>query len=838
MPRLDEETDTDPSRANEASPAQRAGRLARLLPPLLVVGLCLLVFWPVLNHEFVSWDDGFHVYENPALNPVTASKARLFWDKPHDFPLTYTLWALQARLAPRVGHEAGRGRLQPRLFHAVNLLLHVLNALMVYAILRMVLASGLGGRRSDRAERDGPAPAARQLAATVGALLFAAHPLQVEPVAWISALKDVLSGFFALLAVLLYLVGAGMGAARHPNNGGRRPRLLGPAATIAFVLALLAKPTAVVTPFIAWGLAYAGGAGARRPAGDPAVERAAETRLWRRDLIWLLAVATAMFLPLAAAFWRPQWFLGCWLLMLIPVIGLGAPRRKCTNASGSATAGRARLGWLPAGWLLLAVPLSLMSKAGQPDTAITFVTPLWWRPAIALDAVAFYLYKLFVPLFYGPDYGRSPLAVLGAARSLLLAEAVAVGGLGFLLWRSRKRAGWLAAAALVFVLGVAPELGFVPFGFQDISTVADRYLYLAMVGAALGAAGAAAWIRPARFRNVACFAALGLLAVRSFSQVRVWHDTITLFEHGLRGNPDSYASHNNLGKAFVEQRNDLAGALQHYSQALRARPNDHVARNNIGLALAKQGRVDEAVAAFQAALAKKADYADAHNNLGTAWSQKGEVVLAIKHWERALALDPLLAETHNNLGHALAGQGRLEEAVRHYREALRLNPYYAKAFDNLGVALFRRNQPQAAIAQYDAALRANPGYAEAYNNKGLALAGLGRLDEAVACYREALRLDPELLVCRNNLGNALLAQEKFAEAAACYREALRRQPDNAEALNNLGVLFARQGQPQRAVAYFSKALAARPGYRDAERNLALARRQLGTNAAPDAVPPR
>jgi tetratricopeptide (TPR) repeat protein len=557
--------------------------------------------------------------------------------------------------------------LDPALFHSLNLLLHLLSVLVVWRLLCLLLSRTLPEAQSP-ATRQAPAQVA--WVAGGGALLFAVHPVQVEAVAWVTV-KDVLCGFLAYVAIWQYLrYASGSGAAPVSGQSARRQasRALGSywLATGAFMLALLAKPTAVVVPIVAWLLDVWG--------------------------------------------WPQTW----------------RTRRPAVLA-----------------WLVVAGLWGLFTSQVQPATTFDFLSPLWARPLIVGDAVTFYLYKLGVPLWLGPDYGRSPEVML-AQRWLWLTGLVPWVVAGW-LWYRRARVPWLVAAAGVFVAGLLPMLGLVPFAFQGYSTVADRYLYIAMLGPAIALAWGLAQVRR-RWLTVSCVVVLGVWGLRSAWQTPYWHDTVTLFEHALTVHPGSSLAHNNLGMALAAQ-NRLPEAVHHYTAALRFRPQNAEAHNNLGNALSRQGKTQEAMAQYTA----------------------------------ALHLQPSFAEAHNNLGAALASQGRVTEAIQHYTEALRLQPAYARAHYNLGNALMSQGKVQDAIPQYMAALRLQPALAEAQGNLGVALASQGRLAEAIPYYTEALRLQPRSVKAHYNLGVALASQGRVAEARQHFAAVLRLDPTHAAA---------------------------------------------------------
>jgi tetratricopeptide (TPR) repeat protein len=162
----------------------------------------------------------------------------------------------------------------------------------------------------------------------------------------------------------------------------------------------------------------------------------------------------------------------------------------------------------------------------------------------------------------------------------------------------------------VFVLGVAPVLGFVPFDFQHFSTVADHYLYFSMFGPALAAAYAldASGQRGRNGRPGAgrlawgCGAAvLAALGVRTAFQTTHWRDTVALFEHAVRVSPRNAMAYTNLGEAYSRAMR-FDDALRAYQRAAEADPAAAPTRSNYASALAGAGRFDEAEAEYRAAM--------------------------------------------------------------------------------------------------------------------------------------------------------------------------------------------------------------------------------------------
>ena len=193
----------------------------------------LLVFGPVAGYEFLSYDDGLHVYENEHVVNFSTDNLIYFWKNAHKglyIPISYNLWALQAKFsqyfpAKQINSVSGEDILNPAIFHTTNLLLHALSTIIVFLIIRKLIQ--------------------HDLPAGVGALFFAIHPVQVEAVAWISELKGCLSSLFSLLAIWQYIC-----LSKIFSAGNQKKQIHYILATVFFLFALFSKPAAVVVPFI------------------------------------------------------------------------------------------------------------------------------------------------------------------------------------------------------------------------------------------------------------------------------------------------------------------------------------------------------------------------------------------------------------------------------------------------------------------------------------------------------------------------------------------------------------------------------------------------------------
>jgi protein O-mannosyl-transferase len=173
------------------------------------------------------------------------------------------------------------------------------------------------------------------------------------------------------------------------------------------------------------------------------------------------------------------------------------------------------------------------------------------------------------------------------------------------------------------------------------------------------------------------------LSMTAYARNMVWSDEVTLWEDVVKKSPDKIRPHYNLGTAYQEQGR-LDEAVKEYQTAINLQPDLVEPHYNLGLVYRTQGRLDEAVSEYQTAVKLRPDHADAHNNLGVVYQKQGRLYDAIKEYRTAINLQPDHAKAHNNLGTAYYDQGHLDDAIKEYQIAINLA--YADARSNLALA--------------------------------------------------------------------------------------------------------------------------------------------------------
>ncbi len=441
-------------------------------------------------------------------------------------------------------------------------------------------------------------------------------------------------------------------------------------------------------------------------------------------------------------------------------------------------------------WLMLTVPVIWVTQLAQAEPDHVFVPSLWQRLLVSGDTFSFYLYKLVWPLSLGPDYGRTPQLVLGHGW-IYFTGLLPYAALVALLCKATRP---LLAAVGVFVVTLLPVAGVMPFVFQQISTVADRYLYLAMLGPALGLAWLLSKCRARAVWGLA-LVALTLFGLKSMLQVPHWQDPLAFYEQALRVNPRSWTSYNNLGNLKADM-----------------------------------GQPEEAVAAYEKAVAVDPDYADAYNNLGVTRARLGQQEEAINAFRRALELNPYFVDAYINLADLFKGSGQGEKAIELYQWAISAEPSSLKAYRSLCALYHEFHNNSEAAACYNKLLELEPGSAETYNNLGTVYKDLNRDAEAVDAYRQALSIRPESAEVYNNLGFLYAAEHKYLLAIPLYEKAVEFFPSHPKPMHNLGLTYEALGRHEEAIAWLQKAIVAdgsfAPAFNDLSR-IYLAMKQFG-----------
>jgi tetratricopeptide (TPR) repeat protein len=288
-----------------------------------------------------------------------------------------------------------------------------------------------------------------------------------------------------------------------------------------------------------------------------------------------------------------------------------------------------------------------------------------------------------------------------------------LGALSFAAWTVRERHPWFAFGWAWFVITLLPVIGIVQVGMQ---AMADRYMYVPLIGLTLCAADFNLPRASARPLAAIIIATLGILAWR---QTHVWHDGETLFRHALAVTHDNFIAHDNLG-VELDARGQHDEALKQYREALRIEPGDRNAEQNYAQAsfqkgerLFGEGKPNEALASFQEGFRYRPRNALARTYAGLIRNQLHQPEKAIPEFRMALDIDLTQARAWMGLGVAYAWTGQPNEAAHAFSETVRLDSKNVEAYYDLGLVLAALEQYDEAIRAFDDALKLNPRFGPA-----------------------------------------------------------------------------------------------------------------------------
>jgi len=588
--------------------------------PVLVGLITFVAFLPALRAGFVTWDDNRNFLDNPAYRGLGPTQLHWMWTSfhmGHYVPLTWMTLGLDYEL----------WGMNPAGYHFQNLLLHTVNAVLVYVLARRVLELALGP--PDDAGRPRLAGSA-----AIAALLFAVHPLRVESVAWITERRDVLSLALCLTSVLLYL--------RYVRDGASaRGWYL--VSLLAFVGALLSKATSVSLPAV---FAILNLYPLRRVGGTAGFWSAPSRRVYLELLPFVVLAAAASLLSIVALEPPAQLSLGAKLA--VSAYSLTSYLVKTVAPVGLA-------------------PLYEMPKSVDPTASrylvsyavVAVVSILAWVarrrfPGATTAWLAFFVVVL--PMLgivqNGPQIAADRYTYHAAP-----ALAILVGG-AFALWRGASAVvRGLAATAVIALLTVTTwrQTGI----WRNSETM---------------------------WRQVLSVDSTSSIAQIAMGDLLIAQDRVDeAAEHYARGvelDPTFAIGFNNLGVVLARQ-GKLVEATERYAHAISLRPSYSDAHNNWGIALSQQGDYPGAIEHFRQAIALDPRNADAEVNLGNTFVRQQRPDAALEHYARAASIRPSDVDAYFNWGVALAQLGKLPEAIEQFRRVLAIQPAHAEARDYL-----------------------------------------------------------------------------------------------------------------------------------------------------------
>ena len=656
-----------------------------LFVALLVV--TLVAYYPAW-HGGVLWDDDAHITRADLQSPD--GLWRIWFDvgaTQQYYPVTHSaFWILH-----RLFGDVTLG------YHLANIGLHATSAFLFSCILRRLAVPG----------------------AVLAAFIFALHPVHVESVAWITELKNTLSGVLYLGAAVAYL--------KFDASRRRQSWVL---AFVFFAFALLSKtvtatlPAALLVvfwwqrgqlrwredvapllPFFALGVA-----GGVVTAWVERTHIGAEGAAFDFSFVERLLIAgRAIWFYLGKIFWPsnlvfiyPRWNISLveWWQYLFPL------------ATGLLLAG---LWWY-------------RTRSRAPLAALLlFIGTL--APALGFVNVYPFVFSFVADHF---QY----LASLG------IIALISAGGTS--LVERRGVAPALAAGLAVVIVGTSAVLTW----SQSRQYVDGETLYRAT----LLRNPSSPMVRNNFGELLRKRAGLGN------PDRHLLEEAESQFREALRLRPDDFPqAHNNLGTTLLAL-DRFDEAIGQYRNALALRPNDRVIQGNLSLAWTKKanalqaaGRLDETIAACREALRMNPDFVEAHGLLADALAGQRSFEEAIPHYRAFIKARPGDVNAWTGLGVASVLSGRGDDAIAAFRSAAAAEPGVSRLRQNLARALLDSGRMSEAEEEARAAVRLDPSDPASHEVLGRAFAAGRKFDDARGAFLRALQLDPSYAPAREGL---------------------------------------------------------------------------------------
>jgi tetratricopeptide (TPR) repeat protein len=623
--------------------------------PLWVVLVILAVLPSILYLNSLTnpflYDDVHSLVDNSHIRSLqdipsfftTTETTSIFSDKGHYRPVLFSTYVLSYALG---GYDY-----DPRMFRAFNLVFHVLNGLLVFAVFRQV--------------------SRKTALAFFAALLFAVHPLNTESVNYISCRSNVLAATFYLAGVALFVGYAGSAAMR------RRTAFYA-GSLLCFALGLLTKEIVITLPAILMLLDIL--------LLNPDAKTFALKTLFRRHVMFWVVAGAHLFLIFAVSLKPSYERRGILSNLLIQTKAVVFYLQLLMFPRGlSVSHGFEWQGTANAAFFLSLAVLGILVFAA-------------WRMRERLALLSFGVAWFFVTLL--PTSSFLPLNVpVNEHRTYLPAVGFAVA-VAFLLELARGMSGPIPGKAgeARTRLRPAPTLGRLG---QALSKLAVP-LFVVVVGIFSVAVYARnqVWRTPVALwedtvekypNNVHAHETLGLEYEEIGDLERAEREFLIAIRGG--GTDETLAkNHTRLGRIYAK-RKEYESAIEHFTRSVELDPSAWEPHHNLGAAYGEQGQPERALKYFHKALEVEPSAEEphrslalTHEDLGFKYGKIGELekaerefLLAIRHG----GADKTMAKTHNGLGIIYAKKKEYESAVEHFRRSVEMAPHVTEPYHNL-----------------------------------------------------------------------------------------------------------------------------------------------------------
>jgi tetratricopeptide (TPR) repeat protein len=377
---------------------------------------------------------------------------------------------------------------------------------------------------------------------------------------------------------------------------------------------------------------------------------------------------------------------------------------------------------------------SIQTIMAQRASGAVGNAPLSVRISVAFGSLVAYLWKIIVPVNLIPFYpfpASHTFSYSDYYPAVVLVAGLSAGCLAL----AGKRKLW-PAVWCYYVVTLLPVLGIVQVGLQSM---ADRYTYLPALGPFLIIGLGAAWVsektdtlsRGGRAVKALSIAAAVFVVISmsylTFRQIGIWKNGLALWNHQVLSEPEKLPlAYINRGVMFSQQEGRLDEAIADFDQAIALEPSNDEAYRQRALAYEKKGQADRAIEDFEKAITLYPPFDRAYK----------DPTYALTH------IKPYI-EMNIRLGMLYGEAGFFDKAINHFTVVVSLKPEDPLSYYNRGYTYFVSGQYDNALRDFDQAIELNQGYADAYLDRGYVYLKTGNSERATSDFRKACDLKSE-----------------------------------------------------------------------------------------------
>jgi tetratricopeptide (TPR) repeat protein len=686
----------------------------------IISALCILLFINTLNNSFM-WDEKELIQDNyhiKSLKRVPFLFSPQYWKFYH----RGTQGQYRPIRALSFAIDYSISRMNPAGYHITNILLHLINCLLVFALVKSLLKYNPGS--------------GSKYISLITAVFFAAHPIHVESITWIKNRSDILCLLFGITAFLFFIKYFKKNKLRYYMGS-----------VLCFVLSIFSKEMGLSLPFIILGFIYC------------FVEKKQRLKALMLNAVFFIIGAGFIFFKkkmLGMVIYQDESrLLGLYphILAVIKTIGtylmlLVYPFKL--NAE--------RVFIIPAGFL----ESSVLSAAGAITLFIVILCKAYERSKLLSFSLLWIILSILpaanILFIWSRPLAEQRLYIPSVGFCMVLAIFI-----DWLVKRFKSR----SIATIAFILLIAS------YSFQTIVRNQDWLNPLVFWKKTVEDSPSSA----RAYSNLGnAYVKTGDLdkAEKAFEQA-IRLDGRHFQAYNNLGNIYAEQAKSLLAKLKIGQlpTEKLLAALELFKKSVEIDPNNFDSYNNMGAVYEMLRQDDKAEEFYKKAMEINPFYDKAYLNLGLLYLKKRNFQKAEENFKRSIEINPAYSHAYNNLGVVYDNTGELPKALEAFKKVVELDPEYANAYYNIGYNYLRQDKTQKAIEFFNKTKEVDPGHIDAYLVLSLIYMQSEDYDRAIKEYLNLLAIEPENPVACNNISYAYFKIGNYQEAVR-YMEKARK----------------------------------------------------------------